>query len=130
MHRTNYGGVRICYETTRPTCCIEKKTMLTERKKVRLILILFSIVSLIEILLFLFFLYSHSYFGKLLFDIGLTRWGWVLAIVLGIVVITCLIRWKPGKLRLRLFILFFSIIEVIIALLWTYLALVAMSFRA
>lgn len=106
-----------------------KKTMLTERKKVGLILILFSIVSLIEILLFLFFLFSHGYFGKLLFDIGLTRWGWVPAIVLGIAVITCLIRWKPGNLWLRLFILFFSIIEVIIALLWTYLALVAMSFK-
>ena len=104
--------------------------MLTERKKIGLILILFSIVSLIEILLFLFFLFGHGYFGKLLFDIGLTRWGWVPAIVLGIAVITCLIRWKPGNLWLRLVILFFSIIEVIIALLWTCLALVAMSLRA
>jgi hypothetical protein len=104
--------------------------MLTERKKVRLILILFSIVSLIEILLFLYYPFGDSYFGKLLFDIGLTRWGWVPAIVLGIVVITCLIRWKPGNLWLRLFILFFSIIEVIIALKWVYGLLVAMSLRA
>jgi hypothetical protein len=103
--------------------------MLTERKKIRLILILFSIVSLIEILLFLYISFGHGYFGKLLFDIGLTRWGWVPAIVLGIVVITCLIRWKLGKLRLRLFILFLSIIEVIIALLWACLGLVAMSLK-
>jgi len=101
--------------------------MLTERKKIGLILTLFSIVSLIEILFFLYIPFVHSYFGKLLFDIGLTRWGWLPAIVLGIVVITCLIRWKPSNLWLRLFILFFSIIEVIIALLWAYLALVAMS---
>jgi hypothetical protein len=104
--------------------------MLTERKKVRLILILFSIVSIIEILFFLYYPFVDTYFGKLLFDIGLTRWGWVPTIVLGIVVITCLIRWKPGNLWLRLFILFFSIIEVIIALKWVYGLLVAMSFRA
>jgi len=104
--------------------------MLTKRKKIGLILILFSIVSLIEILFFLYYPFGDSYFGKLLFDIGLTRWGWVPAIVLGIVVITCLIRWKPGNLWLRLFILFFSIIEVIIALKWAYGLLVAMSLRA
>lgn len=104
--------------------------MLTERKKIGLILILFSIVSLIEILLFLYDRSYHSYFCKLLFDIGLTRWGWVPAIVLGIAVITCLIRWKPGNLWLRLFILFFSIIEVIIALKWVYGLLVAMSLKA
>ena len=103
--------------------------MLTERKKIGLILILFSIVSLIEILLFLYDRYHHSYFGKLLFDTGLTRWGWVPAIVLGIAVITCLIRWKPGSLWLRLFILFLSIIEVIFALEWAYGALAMMRLR-
>lgn len=104
--------------------------MLTERKKIGLILILFSIVSLIEILLSLYIPFADTYFSKLLFDTGLTRWGWVPAIVLGIAVITCLIRWKPGNLWLRLFILFFSIIEVIFALKWVYGLLAAMSLPA
>ena len=103
--------------------------MFPKGKRLCLILILFAIVSSIEVLLLLYFPFSHGYFGKLLFGIRLTRWGWVPAIVLGNTVFTLLIRWKIGKPTLYFFILAFSIIEVIFALLWAYLALVAMSFK-
>jgi len=56
--------------------------MFSERKKTALILFLAVSALSIVILFLLFPRFYRSFFGKLLFDIGLTRWGWIPALVL------------------------------------------------
>jgi hypothetical protein len=92
--------------------------MLSERKKARLILFASLGALLMDIVIFLGPT-PESYY-RLLHSIYWFDWGWVPAFGLGVIAITCTVRWKPGGLKLRLFVLFISIIAVIFALLWYF----------
>jgi hypothetical protein len=92
--------------------------VLSERKKARLILIASLGALLIDIVIWLG--PTPEPHHRLLHSIHWFDWGWFPAFGLGLIAITCTLRWKPGSLKLRLFVLFISIIAVIFALLWYF----------
>ena len=92
--------------------------MLSERKKTGLILILSLIAISIEVLVLLYDQFYGSEFAGFLFDIGLTRWGWLPAIVLATSAIAGTIFWKPGNRALQGFIILLSVIALTYASYW------------
>ncbi|MFA5553121.1 MAG: hypothetical protein WCZ89_08790 [Phycisphaerae bacterium] len=92
--------------------------MLTERKKMMLILVFLVGAILINVSSLLFDFLYESDFARFLFNIGLTRWGWLPAIVFLISAITLLVLWKPGNLILRLILITASILMLIYDFTW------------
>jgi len=92
--------------------------MFSRRKGIIIILtVLLSALS-IEVLLLLYHRFYGSDFADVLFDIGLTRWGWLPALFLGVSSIALTICWKPGRRMLHGFIISISVLTVIVAALW------------
>jgi hypothetical protein len=92
--------------------------MLSERKKIVLILILVMTAISIEILLFLYDRFYPSVFAKSLFNIGLTRWGWLPTFVLATGAIAGTLFWKPGNRLLQGFVILLSVIVLTYASYW------------
>ena len=107
--------------------------MLTERKKARLILIAaISAISIDGVMLLGGLLMRCpicNILGRFLLAVGFRLWGWAPALGLGTVAITCTVRWKPGSRKLRLSVLYISIIAVFFALLWACVSYVAITFK-
>jgi len=97
--------------------------MFSERKKTALILFLAVSALSIVILFLLFPRFYRSFFGKLLFDIGLTRWGWIPALVLATSAIVGTLVWKPDSLALFVFVILISVIVLIYSFYWVFLIL-------
>ncbi len=95
--------------------------MLGENRKKELIMTLTAGAFLIEMIMLLHFILPddklHS-FHKLIYEIGLFRWGWFLVFCLVGVALGGLIYWKPGGLLLRGIVTFFSVITLVVAVLW------------
>jgi hypothetical protein len=99
--------------------------MLSERGKTALILFL-AVSSLSIIILFLLFpRFYQSVFGKLLFDIGLTRWGWIPALLLATSAIVGTLACKPDSLALFVFVILVAVIVIIYAFYWVFMIYVA-----
>jgi hypothetical protein len=99
--------------------------MFSERKKTALILFLAVSALSIVILFLLFPRFYRSFFGKLLFDIGLTRWGWIPALVLATSAIVGTLVWKPDSLALFVFVIIVSVIVLICSSYWLFIIYVA-----
>ena len=103
--------------------------MLSERKKTALILALVISAISIESLLLLYLVFSRSGFSKFLFDIGLTRWGWIPVLVL---MISAIIATLFGKSKNRFFqicIISVSIIVLIFASFWLFFIFIAINLK-
>lgn len=92
--------------------------MLSKGKKTGLILILSLIAILIEVLVLLYDQFYGSEFAGFLFEIGLTRWGWLPAFLSATAAIVGTICWKPGGRILQTFIILVSIITLTYASYW------------
>jgi uncharacterized membrane protein len=97
---------------------IKGKAMLSEREKVGLIITMVASASLIQILILLYDLSDNSYFSNVLFDIGFTRWGWILSSVLSVAAIAGTLHWKAGSQILRVIVMLLSVITIILSSLW------------
>jgi cobalamin synthase len=95
--------------------------MLTERGKTALILFLAVSALSIVILFLLFDRFGQSVFGKLFFEIGLTRWGWIYALVLATSAIVGTLAWKPDSLALFLFVIIVAVIVLICSSYWLFM---------
>lgn len=97
--------------------------MLTERKKIALIVTLTAIVLLINILQLLGLILdkeaSHSY-NLFLYEIRIINWGWLLTIVLAGTAMGTMLYWKPGRALFRGVIISLSILAIILALFWLF----------
>ena len=108
--------------------------MLTEKKKIALIITLIAIALLInmeEVLGFILDKYevSDSY-NRFLYEIRFIFWGWLLVFVFAGAAIGATLYWKPGSLLLRGFIIFLSTITIIyrMAWLWMLIAMLTLEF--
>lgn len=97
--------------------------MLTEKKKIALIITLTVIALLINILPLLGLVLdkeaSHSY-NHFLYEIRIILWGWFLTIVLAGTATGTTLYWKPGRVLFRGVIIFLSVVAIIWALLWLF----------
>ena len=107
--------------------------MLSERQKLRLILTAaISAISVDGVMLLGGLIMRCpilNILGRLLLTVGFRVWGWAPALGLGVIAITCTVRWKPGSRKLRLFVLFVSIIAVFLSLLWACVSYIAITFK-
>jgi len=92
--------------------------MLSEKNKQTIILTLFWGTIIINALSLLFDFLHEGFFAKFLFNIGLTRWGWLPAIVFLNVSLTLTTLWKPYTRAIRVFIITFSILMLVYDLIW------------
>jgi hypothetical protein len=91
--------------------------MPSERKKIIVLSLFWSAVT-INVMSFLFDFMHRSAFATFLFNIGLTRYGWLPAIVFLGASLTLTILWKPYTRVIRIFIITFSILMLIYDLIW------------
>ncbi len=96
--------------------------MLSNTSKTAIIVWLITCASLIELASFLFVPQYETGFADFLFHAGLTHWGWLPALVLGISSIVLTIRWKPGGRVLQVFLILLSAITFVFASLWLIMA--------
>jgi hypothetical protein len=108
---------------------IKEKSMLSERKKAVLILTLEVIAVSIEILLLLYLIFPRGGFSKFLFDIGLTRWGWIPVFVLTASAIIGALFCKPRNRFFQIFVISVSIIVLIFASLWLFFIFIAINLK-
>jgi len=98
--------------------------MLTEKKKIALIITLTVIALLIDAIMVLGFILvddeAFLSFNRILDVIGLFRWGWFLVLSFAGFAIAGTLYWKPSSPLFRGSIIFFSIIAIILALLWLF----------
>jgi hypothetical protein len=99
--------------------------MLSERKKKTIVLTLALVSLVLNIIISLPF-YSLA---MVWYKIRLYYWGWIPAFILPLVAIIGTICWKPGNVVLRCFVLFLSIMAIIIAGILYFLLLVAANFN-
>lgn len=92
--------------------------MLSERKKTMLILIFVLGAIIINILSLLYDCLYGGTFARFLFDIGLTRWGWLPASAFAIAALIGMMCWKPFRLPLRIILILFSILALIFSSIW------------
>ncbi|MBA7657671.1 hypothetical protein ES703_65611 [subsurface metagenome] len=92
--------------------------MLSKGKKTGLILILSLIAILIEVLVLLYDQFYGSEFAGFLFEIGLTRWGWLPAFLSATAAIVGTICWKPGGRILQTLVILVSVIALTYASYW------------
>jgi len=92
--------------------------MLSERRKKIIILALLCGAIIINALCLLFVFLHKGAFAEFLFDIGLTRWGWLPAIAFSIAALIGMMRWKPFRLSLRIILMLFSILVLILSSIW------------
>jgi len=92
--------------------------MFSERNKQTIILTLFCLAIIINVLSLLFGFLHGGAFARFLFDIGLTRWGWLPAIVFLDTSLTLTILWKPSTRIIRVFIIVISMLMLIYDLIW------------
>jgi hypothetical protein len=92
--------------------------MLSEKINQTIILALFCLAVIINIMSLLFNFLYESAFAKFLFDIGLTRWGWLPAILCLAVSLTLTVLWKPYTQVIRVFIIVISILMLIYDVIW------------
>ena len=92
--------------------------MLSEMKKKMIIITLLSGALVINGLCLLFGFLHKGAFTEFLFNIGLTRWGWLPAIVFLDASLTLTILWKPYTRIMRVFIMSFSILMLTYDLIW------------
>lgn len=92
--------------------------MLSEKNKTIIILFIFVIGLTINVLSLAFDFSHNTDYSKFLFDIGLTRWGWLPAFVFFAASLSLTISWKPYTRILRGFIITISILMLIYDLLW------------
>ena len=71
--------------------------MFSKRKKETIVIVLAVIAISIESLTFLYDQFPRSELAGFLFDIGLTRWGWLPAFVLATSAIAGTLFWMPGN---------------------------------
>jgi len=106
--------------------------MLTEKKKIALIITLTAIALLINTSLLLSFILdkeaSDSY-NRFLYEIRFIFWGWLLAFVFAGIAIGTTMYWKPGSLLLRGLVIFFSITTILfsLAVLWMLIAMLSLK---
>jgi len=98
--------------------------MLTENKK-RVVIITLTVsalvIDMIMLLDYILFKYeAFNSYGRLLYEIRLFHWGWFLVLSFAGFAIAGTLYWKPGSLLFRGSIIFFSIIVIILALLWLF----------
>ena len=96
--------------------------MLSQSNKTAIIVLLIICAILIELASFLFVPRYETGFADFLFDVGLTHWGWLPALVLGISSVVMIVRWKPGGRMLQVFLILLSSITVVFAALWLIIA--------
>lgn len=92
--------------------------MLSKGEKTGLILILSLIAISIEVLVLLYDQFYGSEFAGFLFDIGLTRWGWLPAFLSATAAIVGTICWKPGGRILQTLVILVSVIALTYASYW------------
>jgi len=103
--------------------------MLSERKKIVLILILVMTAISMEFLLLLYLVFPRSGFSKFLFDIGLTRWGWIPVFVLTTSAIIGTLFCKPRNRFFQICVVSVSVIVLIFASLWLFFIFIATSLK-
>jgi len=92
--------------------------MLSKREKTGLILSLSLVAISIEVLVLLYDQFYGSEFAGFLFDIGLTRWGWLPAFLSATAAIVGTICWKPGGRILQTLVILVSVIALTYASYW------------
>jgi hypothetical protein len=94
--------------------------MLSRRKGI--IIILTALLSALstEILLLLYHRFYGSDFADVLFDIGLTRWGWLPALLFAAAAMTATIYWKPGGRVLQVLLILLAAGTFGYASLWLF----------
>src|SRR3989304_1961702 len=106
---------------------VRGQTMLSEGKKKAITLTLFWIAITINVLPEIFIILPKSTFRDLLFNTGLTRWGWLPAFVFLTATITFTILWKPCTPIMRTLLVLFSLIMLIWDLIWLFAMLLITS---
>lgn len=97
--------------------------MLTEKRKIALIITLTAIALLINTSLLLSFILdkeaSDSY-NRFLYEIRIIFWGWLLIIAFAGTATGTTLYWKPGRVLFRGVIISLSVVAIILALLWLF----------
>jgi len=107
--------------------------MLTEKKKIVLIIALTAIallINMIDVLGFIFSVYEvSSSYNRFLYEIRFIFWGWLLALVFAAAAIGTTLYWKPGSLLLRGLVIFFSVTTILfsLAVLWMLIAMLSLK---
>ena len=107
--------------------------MLTEKKKTILIIILTVSALLIDIIILLDFILRGDvgfWSFNWLREVGFFRWGWLFVFGFAGSAIVGTLYWKPGSPILRGIIIFFSIIALILAAMWSFLLLLVANLPA
>ncbi len=92
--------------------------MPSERSKRTVVSILLWGAIIINALSLLFDFLHEGSFAGFLFDIGLTRWGWLPAIIFLDASLTLTILWKPYTRVVRVFVIACSILMLVYDLIW------------
>ena len=97
--------------------------MLSEKKKIALIIALIVIAFLINITSLLSFVLdkeaSYSY-NRFLYKIRIIFWGWLLIIAFAGTAMGTTLYWKPGRALFRGVVIFLSVVAIILAILWLF----------
>jgi len=98
--------------------------MLSETKKIASVVSMTLVALIIEVVTLFGYMMSLSQktvpISNLIYNTGITRWGWLPTIFLGVASIVLTIRWQFGSTILRVIIIFISVITIILAALWLF----------
>ncbi len=107
--------------------------MLSEKKKIALIVTLTAIALLISMIDVLGFIFSmcevFNSYNRFLYEIRFIFWGWFLVFVFAGTAMGTTLYWKPGNLLLRGLVMFFSTTTILfsLAVLWMLIAMLSME---
>ena len=98
--------------------------MLSKTRKIVLVIFMILISLMIEATVYAGYMMSNNqktiYISNFIYDIGITRWGWLPVFFLAGSSIVLTTKWKLGNITLRSIIIFISMITIIIAALWLF----------
>ena len=106
--------------------------MLTENKKISLIISFIAIallISAVDILSFICSIYKvYTFYNRFLYEIRFIFWGWSLTFICAAAAMGTTLYWKPGTPLLRGLVIFLSITAALfsLAVLWILIAMVSM----